>query len=214
VERIRRSLGRLTRLTETMLQSAGQQQPESGLPRGNTPISDCIENALNESLPLARKNNLTVLVKLAGTAANLTVDSERMERVLINLIENSCKFTPAGGTIQIRAYRVKWQAPGDPSRTTPWGLRVDVVDTGSGIAAEDLERVFEESVSAPGIKNTSGRGLGLAICKTMITAQGGRIWAQRHRGGAKISLLLPAGAHNPAWERALPGQLVPALQTA
>ena len=210
VERIRRSLGRLARLTETMLEfGAGRKDATSDEQPRNAPIRACVEQALNETLPLTHKKNQIVNVKLAETGAALPVDSEPIERVLINLIENSCKFTPRGGKIQIRVSRVRWHSEHGQAQPTPWGLRVDVVDTGAGIPDKNLDHVFDEFVSTGGAENRSGRGLGLAICKTIVTAQGGRIWAARHRGGAKISFILPTGKST-----FNPNPLAQALQTA
>jgi two-component system sensor histidine kinase KdpD len=225
VERIRRSLGRLTRMTEAMLQpGAAGWNAETQVQRQDAPIHTCIEHALHETGPLTRKKRLTVTVELAEAGVNLSFDPEQIERVLINLLENSCKFTPKGGKIQIRAYGVAGQHRGSKSeqsklaigtakrQNTPWGLQVDVIDTGTGIPTKNLEEVFEEHVSYGGAENNSGRGLGLAICKTIVTAHGGRIWAQRHRGGAKISFLLPAG--NATLDRQPMSPLAQALQSA
>jgi signal transduction histidine kinase len=195
VERIRRSLGRLARMTEAMLQ-LGAGEAENRIQLKNAPIQACIEHALSETLPLTKKKDLTVEVDLDDALTDLPLDPEQIERVLINLIENSCKFTPLGGAIQIRAYPAAWQQntnrPEDGG--APWGLRVDVIDSGSGIAREKLDRVFDEYVSYGGAENSSGRGLGLAICKSIVMAHQGRIWAENHPGGTRISFVLPAGS--------------------
>jgi signal transduction histidine kinase len=68
---------------------------------------------------------------------------------------------------------------------------VDVSDTGTGILAEHLERVFEEYTSYSGSQDRSGGGLGLAICKMIVTAHGGHVWAENHAGGARLSFVLP-----------------------
>jgi signal transduction histidine kinase len=227
VERIRHSLGRLARMTEAMLQlSAGGRDLEAQVQLKSTPIQTCIEHALHETASLARKKEITVAVEVAKAGTNLPLDPEQIERVLINLLENSCKFTPNGGKIRIRAYRVarhklsrnpeqRKLAAGPASQYgTPWGLRVDVVDTGTGISAENLDKVFEEYASYGGAENSSGRGLGLAICKTIVTAHGGRIWAESHRGGAKISFILPASDATLNCQPGIPSQRVKEPQLA
>jgi signal transduction histidine kinase len=227
VERIRHSLGRLARMTEAMLQRSGDGRDlEARVQLQSTPIQACLEHALNETGPLARKKKLTVTVEVAQAGTNIPIDPEQIERVFINLLENSCKFTPNGGKIRIRAYPVarhkRGRNPEEPkraagpagARSAPWGLRVDVIDTGVGISTENLERVFEEYVSYGGAENSSGRGLGLATCKMIVTAHGGRIWAEKHRGGAKISFFLPASNATQNCQPEVPSRRAKELQSA
>jgi signal transduction histidine kinase len=68
---------------------------------------------------------------------------------------------------------------------------VDVSDTGTGISTEYLESVFEEYTSYTGSQDRSGGGLGLAICKMILSAHGGRIWAENYSAGARLSFVLP-----------------------
>jgi signal transduction histidine kinase len=71
--------------------------------------------------------------------------------------------------------------------------RIDVSDTGPGISAEQLEDLFEEHTSYGGSQDRSGGGLGLAICRMILKAHGGYIWAENHPSGARLSLILPLG---------------------
>jgi K+-sensing histidine kinase KdpD len=92
-------------------------------------------------------------------------------------------------------------APGRPRRTesdtsnAPLPIssayRVDVSDTGTGILPQHLEEVFEEYTSYSGSQDRSGGGLGLAICKMIVAAHGGQIWAENHSAGARLSFVLP-----------------------
>jgi two-component system phosphate regulon sensor histidine kinase PhoR len=107
-----------------------------------------------------------------------------MEQVLINLIQNAIKFTPAGGSIVVRA---------ESHGAT---LRIDVVDTGVGIHEDELPRVFERFYKSDRARRSSGTGLGLAIAKHIVLAHGGQIGVQSVLGrGSTFTIRLPADAN-------------------
>ena len=115
----------------------------------------------------------------------------------MNFLENACKFTPKGGMIEVRGYPACLSAYGSHAEAKisqqPDVYRVDVSDSGSGILPEHLENVFEEYTSYGGSQDRSGGGLGLAICKMILSAHRGRIWAENTSSGASISFVLPLG---------------------
>jgi signal transduction histidine kinase len=106
-------------------------------------------------------------------------DPDRILQVLENLIGNAIKFTPPGGRVILSAEKSADE------------LRVRVGDTGPGIAEHELPHLFDRFWQAQ--KNDRrGVGLGLAICSAIITAHGGRIWAEsRPGGGTLMSFTLP-----------------------
>jgi len=107
---------------------------------------------------------------------------EQMERVLFNLLTNALRHTPTDGAVAVVL------------RAHDGEVLVSVEDTGEGIAAEDLERAFETFWRADSARSSdgAGAGLGLAIARGLVEAQGGRIWAEaRPGGGARVSLALP-----------------------
>jgi len=115
------------------------------------------------------------------------VDGVLIEQVFINLLENAAKYTPAGTPIDITA------------TAEDGAVRVDVADRGPGLPPGEEARVFEKFYRAPGVTTTSGVGLGLTICRGIITAHGGRIWAHnRTGGGAVFSFTLPITGQPPA----------------
>ena len=108
------------------------------------------------------------------------IDGVLIEQVFINLLENAVKYTPSGTPIEISAAAVNGT------------VRVDVADRGPGLPPGDEERIFEKFYRAPGATATSGVGLGLTICRGIITAHGGRIWAENRVGsGAVFHFTLP-----------------------
>jgi signal transduction histidine kinase len=112
------------------------------------------------------------------------VDQARVYQVLLNLVANAAKFTPEGGRVVLSG------------RCEGAGVHLTVLDSGPGIPASDLKRIFESFVrldrAAEGA--ASGTGLGLAICKKIVEAgHGGRIWAESPSGAA-LHVWLPATA--------------------
>lgn len=112
---------------------------------------------------------------------HVLADRRRIEQVIVNLIENAVKYSPPGTTIHLKVYPVNDQT-----------IQVDVVDEGEGIAPDQRQRVFEAFHQVPkGLKPVKGAGLGLAICKGLVEAHGGKIWIEPRDGpGTQISFVL------------------------
>ena len=107
-------------------------------------------------------------------------DRDRIEQVLINLIHNAIKFTEPGGTITVSG------AVHDKS------FQFSVSDTGAGIPADDLTRIFERFYKADKARSGSGTGLGLAIAKHVVAAHGGEIWIESTEGkGSTFYFTIP-----------------------
>jgi signal transduction histidine kinase len=202
LNRMQHSLRKLTRMASAMLQLSVGKQVEKKLDLKPSSIDTCIQHAVNEIAPLAAEKKINIALKLVAPEKPLFLDPEQIEQVLVNLLENACKFTPKGGQIEIRAYPAsagRINANGTnghrrPDAESASGYRVDISDTGTGIATEHLEAVFEEYTSYCGSQDRSGGGLGLAICKMILTEHGGQVWAENHSTGARLSFILPLGA--------------------
>ena len=113
------------------------------------------------------------------------LDARFVGRVLANLVDNAVRHTPAGGRVEVAVYR---DGP---------AVRVEVLDTGEGIAPADLPHVFERFYRGEKSRSREhgGAGLGLAICKGIVEAHGGRIWAEaRSPQGTRVSFTLPIAA--------------------
>ena len=127
-----------------------------------------------------------VTVSLPPDLPLVPVDDVLLEQVFINLLENAAKYTAAGTPVDITA------------RVTADSVVVTVADRGPGIPAGEEGRVFEKFYRPVGVAATSGIGLGLTICRGIITAHGGRIWAEhRPGGGAAFHFTLPSSGPPP-----------------
>jgi two-component system sensor histidine kinase KdpD len=98
------------------------------------------------------------------------IDDVLLEQVLINLLDNAVKHTPDGGPLEITA----WARDGT--------VTVEVADRGPGLPPGDEKRVFDKFYRGSG-STSRGAGLGLAICRGIVEAHGGRIWAENRPGG-------------------------------
>ncbi len=134
----------------------------------------------------AQEKNLIWRQELAEDLPTMRLDADKLAQVVGNLLANALKYTPAGGTIFLRAQ----VAAGE--------LQIAVQDTGAGIAAKDLPHIFEpfyRGATAPfGSPNRfpQGMGLGLAIARDIVTAHGGRIEVQSEAGkGSRFTVVLP-----------------------
>jgi signal transduction histidine kinase len=201
VERMHRSLKKLTRMASAMFQLNVGKRVMRGINLKESSLETCVKDAMQEIEHLVRDKSITVVQNMSDTQGPLCLDPEQIEQVVVNLLDNACRFTPKGGTIAVRGYPV-WSedVTNDRERETqglsassPKVYRVDISDTGPGILTEHLESVFEEYTSYRGPEDRSGGGLGLAICKMILAAHGGHIWAENYSAGAKLCFALPAG---------------------
>ena len=120
-----------------------------------------------------------VLTNIEHGLPLLRMDGLLIEQVLINLLENTAEYTPADTTVTIAANTVK------PD------IHVTVIDNGPGIVSGEEERIFDKFY-ARSKQDVKGGGLGLAICRGIIHAHGGKIWAQQApEGGAMFTFTLP-----------------------
>jgi two-component system phosphate regulon sensor histidine kinase PhoR len=111
----------------------------------------------------------------------ILLDPARIDQVVTNLLHNAVKFTPSGGEIAVRV------------RRCGRAVRLDVRDTGVGIAPEDVDRVFERFFKSDAARHSEGSGLGLAIAKHIVLAHGGQIRVESALGkGSTFTVELPA----------------------
>ncbi len=132
-----------------------------------------------------RLNDHPLTVKLPGNLPLIPFDSLMIEQVLVNLFDNAIKYTPRGTPLELSASE------------SFYTVTVELADRGPGIPPGEEERIFEKFVRGRGV--AGGVGLGLAICRTIISAHGGKIWAEnREGGGALFRFTLSAAGLPPA----------------
>ena len=193
LQRMQHSIGRLSKMSRAMFELSVHHNTERKPNLIRTNIDNCVQNALHQIAPLAQDKGIEISVDLDPPDIRLHLDPAGIEQVLVNLLENSCKFTPRGGSIEVRGRLTNWSRQN--SELSEQGViqvyKVELRDTGMGIPAEYLDSVFEEFTSYAGARDRSGGGLGLAICKMLINAHNGAIWAESDRQGTTISFVLP-----------------------
>jgi len=142
-----------------------------------------IHQAIFEIQPFAMVKQIRLQVEDSQDLPPVRMDRERILQVLRNFIGNAVKFTPAQGQVTVSA---------EPREG---GLRVCVRDPGVGIEKENLAIIFEKFRQGPpgGTEQVRGSGLGLAIAKQIVTAHGGKVWAESKPGqGSSFIFQLPS----------------------
>jgi signal transduction histidine kinase len=145
-------------------------------------LYDLISDTLRSMSPRASNKRIALDGDVPSNLPMVRIDTGRTQRVLVNLVDNAIRHTPEGGRIAITAVDVGHE------------IQVDVADTGEGIAEVDLPSVFDRFYRGEKSRSrdSGGAGLGLAIARGLVEAQGGRIWARSTKGeGSVFSFTLP-----------------------
>ena len=196
LEVIDRNAHRLLQLIENLLTISSVESGAFRLSVEPVRVYGLVESARLAVLPNLAKRDLNVAVEVADDAGNLLGDAGQLDRVLINLLVNAIKFTPDGGRISVCAHRQ------DDS------VVLRVTDSGMGIPADELPRVFERFFRSTSSRKLAvqGTGLGLAITKKIIEEHGGEISVISQQGvGTEFTVILPGVAPS--------GHVVPALRS-
>jgi signal transduction histidine kinase len=204
LRRMQHSIKRLSRLADAMFELSAGRRSKRELNVQEADVEALISQAIHEVTQYAQQKQIRISASVTRPRQKFLFDAGKIEQVLINLLENSCKFTPKNGSIEVSAYPVPYEAGhrsqslarsfGPDSETLPSNAyRIDVRDSGCGIPDEHIHSIFEEYTSYAGGKDRSGGGLGLAISRMIIDAHHGAIWAESGATGTKFSLVLPYG---------------------
>ncbi len=172
-------LGRLVRDLQLLaLADAGELQ----IVRVPTQFREILQKVIAHIHPTLEEKQIALEAQIADDLPTVAVDPQRIEQVLLNLLDNACRYTPPGGRIALSAYR------------EDGAVHVSVRDGGPGIAPEDLPHIFERFYRGDKsrARSSGGTGLGLSIAKALIEAHGGRIWAENApQGGACFHFTVP-----------------------
>lgn len=145
-------------------------------------IQPLLVNTVDTLKPAAARKHHSLSVKIIGDLPAVAIDEERLRQVLYNYLANAIKYTPNGGNILLKAYRVYDE------------LRVEVSDDGPGISKEAQQRLFEPYYQVPrdGGERLGGLGLGLSLSKMIVGLHGGRVWVDSTTGkGSTFGFAVP-----------------------
>ena len=183
---------RLTRLVNDILDFDGAEKRRLPLNREPVEAIDLLRRAADVAHGAATQARMEF--RIDAKASPVFADSERVMRVLNELVTNAIKFSPPGTIIQLSAQDVAGSGP-DGSVSAAKEVCFTIADQGRGIAPEKLERIFEpfHQGDASDSRALGGTGLGLALCRSIVEQHGGRIWAESElRNGSRFLFTLPA----------------------
>jgi signal transduction histidine kinase len=180
-----RNIKQLHSMINDLFEVSGMQAGKLKIELQCTSVSDAIGYTLNTIQGAAAAKGIVFSSDIARKLPSVCADPARLRQILIILIDNAVKFTPQNGKVTIQARIFE---------ENPDFLLLEVADSGCGIDPEMTERIFERlfQASDPDAADHNGLGLGLYICKDLVTRQGGKIWAQSELGqGSIFSLTFP-----------------------
>ena len=178
----RRDIQALSLLIDDLFDLAQYDAGALELDRQPVAVGDLISDTLNRFAEPAARKEVSLTGEVADDLDQVTVDVQKIERVLANLLANAIRHTPAGGEVRVQA------------RRADAALLVEVIDTGEGVAPEDLPYVFDQFYRGEKSRShaTGGSGLGLAIARRIVEAHGGEIGVESAPGqGARFWFTLP-----------------------
>lgn len=176
---------RLIRLVNDLLVLSKADSQALKLKREPLDVRDLIERSVHKLAPQLEEKGLLVEVSATDGPRLVLADADRMEQVLVNLLDNAIKYSPEGGRITVAI---------DDEGPAPEMVGIAVCDEGVGIPAEALPRVFERfyRVGRARSRDGGGSGLGLSIAKAIVEAHGGDITLESEEGqGTTVRFTLP-----------------------
>jgi two-component system sensor histidine kinase KdpD len=171
-EAIHEEAGRLTRLVSNLLEMTRLESGVTVVRREPRRLEGVVGAALTGMG--RRLGGHPVSTDLPATLPPVSIDGALIQQVFLNLLDNAVKYTPEGCPIEITA------------RASDGEVTVSVADRGPGLPADVLERIFEKFYRAKTAARRGGAGLGLTICRAIVQAHGGRIWAENRPGGGLV----------------------------
>ncbi|MBN1878457.1 MAG: HAMP domain-containing protein [Anaerolineae bacterium] len=182
-------LSALTQMVEELLELSRIESGRVPLDIHAVPVDALMNRPFERLLPQAERAGLTLSNSMPDDLPLVLADGVRIQQVVANLLHNAIKFTPPGGAVTVFAKVEEMQA-GEGAEVI-----IGVTDTGVGISAGDLPRIFERFYKADRARSGGGTGLGLAIAKHIIQGHNGRIWAESIEGvGSTFYFSLPVAS--------------------
>jgi signal transduction histidine kinase len=168
-------------LVDSLLEVASMESDKLVLDLQPISLLPLIADTVNRLRLLAEKSDIILNLDAPAELPSVRGDGHRLERVVSNLLDNALKYTPKGGAITVAVRPANGQ------------VEVRVTDTGPGIPPEYRERIFDRFAQVPGSEGRRrGLGWGLAFCRSVIEAHGGRIWVESEVGrGSTFAFTIP-----------------------
>ncbi len=182
LETVYRQTQHLTGLIDDLLDVSRMESGHLELRKGSVQMHDVIQEVVGELQPLAAQRRIALTDTTTPELPVIFADAQRLGQVVRNLIDNALKFSPEDGHVTVS------------SEVSTDQLVIAVQDDGVGISAEAMAHLFERFYQADSssTRRTGGTGLGLYICRQIIVAHGGTIWAESEPGkGATFRFSLP-----------------------
>ena len=200
LEESKDSCERLVRLVSMFLNYSALESGKLVLQLRENDLRDCLDELAKRWSEAFQRKGVKLDASFDPSIPTFRFDYQKVQQAAANLLDNSLKHTPAGGSVTLRAAPHFWErrvaavAPVEERRRfrlpRPNSVEVSVADSGAGIPAEHHQEIFEDFVRVD--RNTSGMGLGLAIAKRLIQAHRGKIWVESEpKTGSKFTFLLP-----------------------
>ncbi len=168
--RIAAEVDALTQMAQELLDLSRIESGQVELERAPLSPKSLLASAADRMRMQAERAGLKLIISCDDDLPHVNADNSRLEQVLVNLIHNAVKFTKPGGEILLLA------------ESDTGGVRFAVKDSGVGIPADDLSRIFERFYKSDRSRAGGGTGLGLSIARHIVEAHGGRIWAESEEG--------------------------------
>ena len=200
LEESKESCERLVRLVSMFLNYSALESGKLVLQLRENDLRDCLTEISSRWSEAFQRKGVKLETNMDPSIPAFKFDYQKVQQVAFNLLDNALKHTPSGGTVVLRARPHFWErrvadvSPAEERRRfrlpRPNSVEVSVSDSGSGIAPEHHQEIFEDFMRVD--KNTSGMGLGLAIAKRLIQAHRGKIWVESEaQRGSTFAFLLP-----------------------
>lgn len=188
----RRAIRTLLNRVDSLLDVARMESGFMALDTKASELATLVDNVCIELSPLAQELDVNLKPDISGALPLLAIDADKVERVLLNLVDNALKFSPKDSTVVVLAH-----APGADG-AEPNFVRIDVIDHGPGVPDEYKLMLFDRFVQIRERKGTRrGTGLGLTFCRLVTENHGGHIWIEDNPdGGSIFAFTLPVATES------------------
>jgi signal transduction histidine kinase len=183
IDQVLQASEHLLALINDVLDLAKVEAGKMELELSEVAILDVLRSAVSMYSEQASRAGVELSLKAEPKEITIRADGRRVRQIVFNLVSNAVKFTPAAGRVEVSA------------RLDDDRVEIAVADSGPGIAANELEAIFEEFTQATGSKQAEGTGLGLPLSRKLVELHGGRLWVDSTSGtGATFRFTLPVSS--------------------